>query len=70
MGAPPRIVDDRGVSEPASPASSPSASSSAASAPREEAAAPVFDRLLLTGAAGGLGRELRPRLRRWRGSSA
>ncbi len=25
---------------------------------------PVFDRLLLTGAAGGLGRELRPRLRR------
>ena len=27
-------------------------------------ARPVFDRLLLTGAAGGLGRELRPRLRR------
>ena len=27
-------------------------------------APPVFDRLLLTGAAGGLGRELRPRLRR------
>jgi len=31
---------------------------------REPAAPPVFDRLLLTGAAGGLGRELRPRLRR------
>jgi uronate dehydrogenase len=28
-----------------------------------DAHAPVFDRLLLTGAAGGLGRELRPRLR-------
>jgi uronate dehydrogenase len=33
-------------------------------APVDAVAAPVFDRLLLTGAAGGLGRELRPRLRR------
>ncbi len=33
-------------------------------APGDVVAAPVFDRLLLTGAAGGLGRELRPRLRR------
>ncbi|MEO8312309.1 MAG: NAD(P)-dependent oxidoreductase [Caldimonas sp.] len=33
-------------------------------APGDAAASPVFDRLLLTGAAGGLGRELRPRLRR------
>ena len=33
-------------------------------APSGAVARPVFDRLLLTGAAGGLGRELRPRLRR------
>ena len=39
-----------------------SAPDSAASS--EAAVAPVFERLLLTGAAGGLGRELRPRLRR------
>jgi uronate dehydrogenase len=39
--------------------SAPVAEASADAAPR-----PVFDRLLLTGAAGGLGRELRPRLRR------
>ncbi len=32
--------------------------------PSASAAPPVFDCLLLTGAAGGLGRELRPRLRR------
>lgn len=32
--------------------------------PGDVAAAPAFDRLLLTGAAGGLGQELRPRLRR------
>jgi uronate dehydrogenase len=32
--------------------------------PSSADARPVFDRLLLTGAAGGLGRELRPRLRR------
>ena len=46
-----------------SPASAP-AQSPGASARGEGAAAPLFDRLLVTGAAGGLGRELRPRLRR------
>jgi len=50
MAAPPRRVDDRGVLESATPAS--------------PASPPVFERLLVTGAAGGLGRELRPRLRR------
>jgi len=42
--------------------SAPAPAVSAASA--DAVARPVFDRLLLTGAAGGLGRELRPRLRR------
>jgi len=36
----------------------------APAAPADDVARPAFDRLLLTGAAGGLGRELRPRLRR------
>jgi len=35
-----------------------------AAAPTSASAPPVFDRLLLTGAAGGLGRVLRPRLKR------
>jgi uronate dehydrogenase len=35
-----------------------------ATAPSSTSAPPAFDRLLLTGAAGGLGRVLRPRLRR------
>ena len=39
-------------------------SAPAPAAPSGAVARPVFDRLLLTGAAGGLGRELRPRLRR------
>ncbi len=51
MAAADRIGEHRRVSAPPVP-------------PREPAAAPVFERLLLTGAAGGLGRELRPRLRR------
>ena len=51
--APARGGDEhRVVSAPVPPASG------------EAVASPVFDRLLLTGAAGGLGRELRPRLRR------
>jgi uronate dehydrogenase len=45
-------AEHRVVAAPSSPAS------------RDAGARPVFDRLLLTGAAGGLGRELRPRLRR------
>jgi len=45
-------AEDRGVS------------ASAPVAPAAGVAGPAFDRLLLTGAAGGLGRELRPRLRR------
>jgi uronate dehydrogenase len=49
------IAQHRRVADPASPSPSGSA---------PPAAAPVFARLLLTGAAGGLGRELRPRLRR------
>jgi len=42
--------------------SAPAPAACAASA--DAVARPAFDRLLLTGAAGGLGRELRPRLRR------
>ncbi|HEV7578245.1 MAG TPA: NAD(P)-dependent oxidoreductase [Caldimonas sp.] len=52
MRAAGRIGEHRGVSGPD------------LSLTHEAAAPPVFDRLLLTGAAGGLGRELRPRLRR------
>jgi len=48
MASVPRSNDDLAVSVASAPPSSP---------------APVFARLLLTGAAGGLGRELRPRLR-------
>jgi len=48
MASVPRSNDDLPVSVASAPPSSP---------------APVFARLLLTGAAGGLGRELRPRLR-------
>src|SRR3954452_2952694 len=40
-----------------------SAASTAPSSSAPASGARVFDRLLLTGAAGGLGRELRPRLR-------
>ena len=49
------LRDDRHVTSPAS---------SVPRSPGPEAAAPIVDCLLLTGAAGGLGRELRPRLRR------
>jgi uronate dehydrogenase len=52
MGAAIGLDEDRAVTAPASPAA------------RDAAAAPAFARLLLTGAAGGLGRVLRPRLRR------
>src|SRR5438046_9482528 len=38
---------------------------SLSSPPRSPAGSPPFERLLLTGAAGGLGRVLRPRLKPW-----
>jgi uronate dehydrogenase len=49
---PRRLDEHRAVTAPHSPA------------PEVDTGRPVFDRLLLTGAAGGLGRELRPRLGR------
>jgi uronate dehydrogenase len=52
MGAGACFDEHRAVTAPRSPVSAPGSSP------------PLFDRLLLTGAAGGLGRELRPRLGR------